>query len=181
MRIPEAKVSLHLAMWLIDQGLAADVVSVSIDGAMVKVQGKIIFEPIPFLAKRGWIRQAEGNKWSGTYRHQTFSSTIEIHSLPGQGDVVTRLQDGRRFIAECKKGRSHPSRSNPEYSLIREALGQILTIADVDSNDILAIAIPSNLKSVELALRWRRAPLVRKAGIKILTVDAEGNVVGFDA
>ncbi len=179
-RIPEAQVSLFLALWLIEQGIAQDTVSVSIDGAMVRVHGTEIFDPVSSLAERGWRREKLDRKWSGIYFSEQYDATIEIHSRPGEGDVSTVMPDGNRFIAECKKGKSAPSRSNPEYPLIREALGQILTKESVGENDIHAIAVPSNLKSVQIAHRWRRAPLVKRTGIKILTVDTEGNVVGFD-
>ncbi|MFZ1731632.1 MAG: hypothetical protein WBQ23_04305 [Bacteroidota bacterium] len=179
-RIPEAQVSLLLAMWLIDNGLSKDTVSVSIDGAMVRVHGKEIFNPVSFLADKGWQRNEPQTKWSGTYCRENSNCTIHVHSRPGEGDVTTVMPDGRRFIAECKKGNAAPSRSNPEYSRIREALGQILTMEEVNESDILAITVPSSIKSVALAMKWRRAPLVKRAGIKILTIDTDGNVVGFD-
>lgn len=178
-RTPEAQVALSLALWLIQQGLVRDTVSVSIDGAMVRVHGKDIFDPVSFLAERGWKRRGLEEKWSGLFFHPDSSLVIEVHSRPGVGDVSAVLTDGRCFIAECKKGNAESSRSNPEYPRMREALGQILTRLEVRDTDVLAIAVPSNPKTMELAERWRDAPLVMRTGIKILTVDDEGEVDGY--
>jgi hypothetical protein len=178
-RTPEAQVALSLALWLIRKGMVRDAVSVSIDGAMVRVQSNDIFDPVSYLSARGWNRHGEEEKWSGSFRRSGCTNVIEVHSRPGEGDVSAVLTDGRRFIAECKKGNAAPSRSNPEYPRMREALGQILTRLDVRDSDVLAIAVPSNQKSVELAAKWRQAPLVMRTGIRILTVDADGKVDGF--
>ena len=180
-RIPEAQVALSLALWLIREGLVRDTVSVSIDGAMVSVHGIEIFDPVSFLSGRGWDRREPENKWSGSFVRSGSTSVIEVHSRPGVGDVSAVLTDGRRFIAECKKGYSASTRSNPEYPLMREALGQILTMRTVRETDVLAVAVPSNSKSLELARKWRRAPLIMQSGIKILTVDADGQVDGFQS
>lgn len=178
--IPEAFVSLSLAIWLIEQDIANGDVSVAIDGAMVRVHGKQIFDPAAFLSEKGW-RQAEiTEKWTGTFRHPDQDHQIVIHSRPGEGDVVARMSNRGRFIAECKKGFMEPSKGGQEYRLIREALGQILTMEDIRDNDVLAIAIGAGVKSSTLARKWRRAALVKKAGIRILTVDLDGNVVGYD-
>ena len=45
-RTPEAQVAHSLALWLIQEGTVRDAVSVSIDGAMVRVHGNDIFDPV---------------------------------------------------------------------------------------------------------------------------------------
>jgi hypothetical protein len=62
---------------------------------------------------------------------------------------------------------------------MREALGQLLTISNVNDDDILAIAVPKSPKFDELAARWRRAPLIQRFGIRLLTVDRDNRVEGL--
>jgi len=51
----------------------------------------------------------------------------------------------------------------------------------VGENDILAIAVPRSEKFCELAKRWRKAPLIERLGIRILTVGQDGEVDGYAA
>lgn len=119
--IPEAFVSLSLAIWLVEHHIAAGDISVSIDGAMVRVHGQQVFAPVVFLTEKGW-KHAEGTgKWSGAFVHDDHKQQILIHSRPGEGDLVARMPSGGRFIAECKKGYTEPSKGNHEYRLMREA------------------------------------------------------------
>jgi hypothetical protein len=55
-----------------------------------------------------------------------------------------------------------------------------LTVNEVGENDILAVAVPHSEKFARLATRWREAPLVKKFGIRILTVARNGKVKGFN-
>jgi hypothetical protein len=89
------------------------------------------------------------------------------------------LTNGQTLRVECKKGPLQASKSSVEYGLIREALGQILTVENVSSTDAFAIAVPHSRRFADLASRWRQAPLVQRARIQILTVDREGVVHGF--
>jgi len=86
---------------------------------------------------------------------------------------------GHTLRVECKKGPLVRSKSSQEYPLLREALGQLLTIAEVTERDLLAVAVPHSAKFQELAQRWRQAPLIKRFGIHVLTVDQTGNVFGF--
>ena len=104
---------------------------------------------------------------------------IRVHSRPGRGDVVARLRSGHTLRVECKKGPLAHTASSPEYPRMREALGQLLTIEEVGETDILAVAVPHSPKFDELAARWRVSPLVKRLGLRILTVDQKGNVFGF--
>jgi hypothetical protein len=123
-RTPEAQVALSLALWLIQEGMVRDTVSVSIDGAMVRVHGKDIFDPGSFLAERGWKRRELEEKWSGSFLHSDSSIVIEVHSHPGVGDVSALLTDGRRLIAECKEGNVESSRTIPSIPGCGRLLGR---------------------------------------------------------
>ena len=179
MRMLEPEVSLRLAFNLLDTGQAETEVVVSLDGAHIKTHDKTHFNLLEFMSDLGWTQTDQGPKWQTRYQRRSDLSTIRIHSQSGQGDVVAKLKNGRTFIAESKKGSLLRSKSSEEYSLIREALGQLLTLESIAENPVLAVAVPHGEKFVELAARWRNAPLVQRTGILILTVARNGVVSGW--
>jgi hypothetical protein len=178
--MPEAEVSLRLALWLIDQDLAQGRVDVAVDGAQVRTGQTVHFDPARFLGSAGWQCPRAAAGWRGTYARDGVPTSLRIHATPGKGDLVARLNSGRTVRIECKKGPLSRSRSSQEYPLIREALGQLLTVKEVTDKDLLAVAVPHSEKFVELAARWREAPLIMRFGIRILTVDRHGKVHGWE-
>lgn len=176
--MPEAEVSLRLAFWLIERGLTSEPVSVALDGAQIKTTDRVHFDLMGFLAAAKWTQCRPSSKWQCDWVHGN-GAVIRIHSTPGQGDVVAHLCGGNTLRVECKKGSLARSRSSAEYPLLREAMGQLLTIREVSDNDVLAVAVPHSPKFEELAQRWRHAPLVARFGIQILTVSRDGNVSGL--
>lgn len=179
MRMSEPEVSLRLAIHLIAERRSGSDVVVSIDGAHAKTGNTIHFDVRAFLASVGWRPEAHGERWQGKYQRDADEPSIIIHSQSGQGDVVAELKDGRRLLVESKKGPLLRSSSSSEYPLVREALGQLLTLPAVPANALLAVAVPHGERFVELARRWREAPLMRQAGILILTVAPTGEVAGW--
>lgn len=178
-RMAEAEVSMRLALYLLRSGIAAGDIAVSIDGAQVQTNGTIHFRINEFLAESGCTPLGTGG-WQQEYKVAGYKHGIRIHSTPGQGDVVARLVNGQTLRTECKKGPLVQSKSSQEYPLMREALGQLMTTDAVSSEDLLAIAVPRSKKFEELASRWRRAPLIARLGICLLTVSREGEVSGLN-
>jgi hypothetical protein len=177
--MPEAEVSLRLAFWLVTQGRAAGPVDVAIDGAQVQVGGRTHFDLASFMSEHGYVKVGGGSRWQGEWCQPAPPASIRIHSNPGRGDVVVRLTTGRLLRAECKKGPLARSKSSQEYRLLREALGQLVTVERIEIDDLLAVAVPHTPKFVELATRWRSAPLISRLGLLILTVNQSGQVDGF--
>src|SRR5688500_10199571 len=151
--MPEAETSLRLAFYLLQSGLT-DKVEVAIDGAQVRTASDVHFAIAEFLVESECSCTTSALEWRGTYMHARSGGSISIHSSPGQGDVVATLRNGRVFRAEAKKGPLVPSKSSQEYPLLREALGQLLTIANVGADDLLAVAVPHSSKFAQLALKW---------------------------
>lgn len=176
----EAEVSLLLALHLIRSGLAHAYVSVALDGAQIRVGDQQHFDVPAFMSIHGWLRSVPGERWQGRYLAAGAAHAIEVHSSPGLGDVTTTLAGQRPLIVEAKKGSLSPSKSSAEYKLMREALGQLLTLDEVPANAVLAVAVPHGERFVKLADRWRRAPLIARTGIRILTVGIDGAVHGLD-
>lgn len=177
--MPEAEVSLRLALYLITNDLTTSPVQIAIDGAQVRTNLQIHFDILPFLQKANYLPTADDGDWRGRFQHTASGRELVIHSQSGCGDVVAKLNNGKTLRVESKKGTLTSSRSSQEYALIHEALGQILTMAEVATDDILAVAVPHSIKFVKLARRWREAPLVKKAGIQILTVGIGNQVDGL--
>ncbi len=178
-RMSEAEVSLRLANYLVSSGRATNSVSVALDGAQVKTGQTNHFNVASFMQTLGWRAEIVSERWQGTYVNPAASVQILIHSNSGCGDVTTNLNTGHSFIAEAKKGSINNSKSSAEYSLLREALGQLLTIEVVPDNALLAVAVPAGERFLKLAERWRNAPLIRHIGIRILTVARSGAVEGW--
>lgn len=177
--MPEAEVTLRLAHHLVGSGLSPGPVNVSIDGAQVQLGERRVFEIEGFLKSLGWRKERADPGWWGDYRHPEHEAQIRIDSKSGQGDVSAPLCGGGRVLVECKKGPLVRSKSSVEYPLLREALGQALTVPSVEETDLIGVAVPASDRFRELAGRWLEAPLVRRSGIFILTVDREGGVEGF--
>lgn len=180
-KMPEAEVSIRLAHFLLLNQMAVSPVRVAIDGAQVKTDERIHFQLESFMNSLGWVKSQsqESGSWRGRYTNQNVQGVIEIHSSSGQGDVSAQLNSGQTLIAESKKGSMMRSKSSEEYPLMREAIGQLMTIDSLPDNPLLSVAVPHGEKFIILAERWRKAPLIQQAGIKILTIAQTGEVYGF--
>lgn len=179
-RMPEAEVTLRLAISLIASGVVVGKVRAAIDGAQIKTAGTIHFQIIEFLASCGWTSFSAKERWQADYKHVLYSNTIEVHSSPGEGDLVAELISGQRLRVESKKGTLCRSKSSQEYSLIREAIGQLMTIEHAEPTDLLAVAVPHSDKFNVLAMQWRERPLMKKSGIRIVTVGRDNSISGLD-
>jgi hypothetical protein len=158
----EAEVSLRLAEFLALPSRAVETVEVAIDGAQVEVGNTLVFPLLRFMNDHGW-ELFEGDKWRGRYSQNGFRDIL-VHSSPGRGDVVAKLPSGKTIRVESKKGTLQ---------------GQLLTVPDVSDNDILGVAVPDSDKFKELASRWRKAPLMKRCGIKIILVSRDGSISGI--
>lgn len=180
-RMPEAEVSLRAATALLARGVVASDIMVAIDGAQVRTGDAVHFAPREFLAAMGWHCYAPDPTWRGRYEHPGHESAIVVHSAPGKGDIVAALKDGRTIRVESKKGPLADSKSSSEYPLMREAIGQLMTVNECTPNDLLAIVVPESRKFSALAAQWRKAPLMARLGIQIWTVDRANSLLGFDS
>lgn len=179
-KMPEAEVTLRLAISLIEDGKTTEPVSVAIDGAQVRTGRTVHFPIVEFLNSMGWHGSNQNDRWQCTYAKTGYSATINVHSSSGEGDLVAALANGQRLRVESKKGPLSRSKSSPEYPLIREAIGQLMTIEKADSSDILAVVVPSSPKFESLASQWRERPLMKSARIRIATIDRQNVIRGLD-
>jgi hypothetical protein len=177
-RMPEAEVTLRLAFYLLALPNSGGTATVGIDGAHVRVHGDSVFPIAEFLEDEGWYQtEPQGkNSWHGIYGNG--GSTLIVTSRPGIGDVVVKVGD-HRVRVESKKGPFIKKRGSPEYPLVREAIGQLMTVESVEEQDILAVAVPLTDKFRNLAQKWRTRPLLVSARINIVLVGRDGTVEGL--
>jgi hypothetical protein len=171
----EAEVSLRVAMYYISNGLTDKNVPVSIDGAHIKTGNTVHFDIWSFQCQNSFAKiDGEPDKWQGTYRWNDYRPHIIISSVPGKGDVVICLNDGRKLYVESKKGKVN--KSGQEYPLMREAIGQLMTSGIMTEEIVPAVAVPYSHKSYELAARWSTYPQIQQVGIRFLLVKPDGEI-----
>lgn len=127
LRMPEAEVSLRLAIHPVTTARVQSDVSVALDGAQIKVGDARYFDIPRFLVELGWHAENGAVRWQSRYASDGYSSGIVVHSRSGEGDVAATLSSGEPLLVEAKKGSLSKSRTSSEYHLLREALGQLLT------------------------------------------------------
>lgn len=172
----EAEVSLRVALYYIKNKLTNEDVRVSLDGAHIKTKGVIHFDIYGFLSTHK-CNKVSGSKdrWQGTYAVEGHEPRIIISSTSGVGDVNIISANGTHLYIESKKGNGQ-QRSNPEYPLMREAIGQLMTGCQLDENMMPIVAVPYSAKSYELACRWSQFKQVQMVGIKFMLVHEDGNI-----
>jgi hypothetical protein len=178
-RMPEGEVALRLAFYLLDQPHSNRHADVAIDGAMVTVSGNSIFGIGAFLAHYGWKLDERdgGNAWHGVYRKLDLS--LRVHSRSGVGDVVSRIGDVL-VRAECKGGPLKKRLGSPERPIVQKAIGQLMTIAEIDEGDCRVVAVPLTAEFRKLIERWRNRPLIVRAEIIFALVGRDGTVEGLE-
>ena len=179
-KMPEAEVTLRLAMAIIEGCHTVSDIFVAIDGAQIKTGTQVHFPIVDFSNSFGWRSSGQNIRWQCSYQHTSYKSAIVVHSSSGEGDLVVELKSGRKLRVESKKGPLIRSKSSQEFRLIREAIGQLITIEIVHPNDLLAVAVPYSEKFAELANRWRNRPLMKNAGIHIITVRRDNSITGLE-
>ncbi len=179
-KMPEAEVTLRLAISLISNGHTKEEFVTVIDGAQVKTGNKVHFPIVEFLSSNGWLPENKTERWQCSYKNKNYQQSIVVHSNSGEGDLVAVLNSGKRLRVESKKGPLVRSKSSQEYPLIREAIGQLMTIKHADPNDILSVAVPSSEKFNALAAQWRERPLMKSTNILIVTVDRANVIKGLE-
>jgi hypothetical protein len=167
--MPEAEVALRLAEYVLSRCKMASRAVVSIDGAAAKC-----FDIGGFLAGKGWrqVRQSGKNAWSGSYEQTR--RKLEVHSRPGEGDVVIQLGD-RRWVAECKKGPRQKSKNGQERRLLAETIGQA-TNWQGPPNDLVFVAVPRTDEFRRVASDWLAVALFQHRGIYIALVGEDDSV-----
>lgn len=73
-RMPEAEVTLRLAMALIASGKVVGNVRAAIDGAQVKTSDTVHFQIVEFLSSFGWLNSNAHERWQAEYTNAEYSN-----------------------------------------------------------------------------------------------------------
>lgn len=172
----EPEVSLYIALYFIKNELTDKNVHVSIDGAHVKTKNTIHFEIEDFYLKNGFKKlDTECDKWQGELAIEGYDAHIIVTSKSGIGDVVIETKDDSTIIVESKKFSKEKG-----YSLMREAIGQLMTGSAFGERIKPVVAISYTEKSNELAKKWVSLPQIKNAGITFFLVKDDGTLCIVD-
>jgi len=178
-KMPEAEVTLRLAIALIENDHVFGDVQAAIDGAQVKTGNTVHFPIVEFLNANGWESNSQNDRWQAKYSNFKYQASIIVHSSAGEGDLVADLKIGRKLRVESKKGPLKRSKSSQEYPLIREAIGQLVTVEHASPTDLLAVAVPKSEKFESLAEQWRERPIMKSTGLHIITIGRDNSINGL--
>lgn len=172
----EAEVSLRVGIYHIIHGLTKEDVLISIDGAHIRTKNQVNFDIWSFFKDNGLIKiDKETERWQGKYLIRGYEPCIEIVSKPGIGDVNVTLSNGKKLLIESKKGKE--SKSGLEYPLMREAIGQLMTVGELGGNIVPVVAVPYSEKTYSLAKKWSEYSQIKRLGLKFYLVEADGNMI----
>lgn len=171
----EPEVSLRIAIYYILNSLTNEDIVVSIDGAHIKTKNKIHFDIFKFMAENNFTKiDGDYNRWQGEYKKEGYNQKIIISSKSGIGDVNIKLLDGKQLYIESKKGCD--KKGNPEYPLMREAIGQLMTNKYYNKNGVLAVAVPYYEKTLNLAEKWSQYEQIKMVKIHFILVHENGDI-----
>ena len=94
-KMPEAEVTLRLAIALIENDHVLGDVQTAIDGAQVKTGNTVHFPIVEFLNENGWQSSVQIGRWQEKYSNEKYRASIIVHSNAGEGDLVADLKIGR--------------------------------------------------------------------------------------
>ncbi|MBL4937794.1 hypothetical protein JK636_18980 [Clostridium sp. YIM B02515] len=175
-KMNEAEVDLYIANYYIKNNLTNNDVLVSIDGAHIKTKEVIHFDIKNFLKNLGFTKtDADLERWQGEYKLSDDLPKLIIHSKHGIGDVNIRMKDGTEIYVESKKG-TLKNKNSQEYSLMREAIGQLITSKEMNENIIPMVAVPFSPKSYELACKWSEYTQIKLLRINFMLVHEDGDI-----
>lgn len=177
-KMAEAEVTLRLALYLVKNNLTYGYISLAIDGAQIQTNNTIHFPMLEFLKENNFIKLDNTHPWRGNYKVN--DCFINIHATSGKGDLVAKLKTGKTLYVESKKGSLSNSSSSQEYPLLREAIGQLVTMPDFSENYQLAVAVPYSPKFKDLTSKWTNLPLIKQIGISFLLIHRNGQVEGIN-
>lgn len=69
------------------------------------------------------------------------------------------------------------SKSGLEYPLMREAIGQLMTVGELGGNIVPVVPVPYSEKTYSLAKKWSEYSQIKRLGLKFYLVEADGNMI----
>lgn len=172
----EAEVSLRVAIYYITNNLTSEDVIVSLDGAHIKTKDTVHFKIFDFMKAQRFNKVNDDyTRWQGEYINERYGQKIVVIAKSGVGDIKITLNDGKTLFVESKKGVN--KKGNPEYPLLREAIGQLVTNENYSEKIVSAVAVPYCDKTYSLAEKWSKLAPMKMLGIQFILVKKDGTIV----
>lgn len=176
--MPEAEVSLLVALWLFGTHCYLAHVDVAIDGAHVKsaahvsdgrsVAERTVFDVQAFLQGNGW--RSPTDTWRGTYT--SGQRTLAVRSMTGFY-VQASLPDSSHVCVESKGGPLSPRKGRSAAQILATALGQAL-VTPVGPDTAVLVAVPDTKSFEAAADRALGSDAYRRTGFRIALVGRQG-------
>ncbi len=177
-RMMQTEVSLRLAIALLQRRRVSSDVVVGLTGGELSRRSSARFPVAEYLRTLGFSPAHDAPDWRTRYLSDRAQLGLVLHNRLGQGDVVTTLASGRRFVAEVTGGPIKPTRSPTEHRLLRGVIGRAVTAEYSQPDDVAVAAVPRSERFRALARSWRELPRFAKTGVSIVIVDRAGTVYG---
>jgi len=182
-KMPEAEVTLRLALWLLDRSGPESYAEVAIDGAHVKIrpheqagrriEEQTVFDIRAFLQANGCTPKSLKDEWRGTYTRKDCNLTIS--SVNGF-DVRGKLGE-KNIRAECKAGPLQSIKGISVRAILARAIGQVVTSEFASSaDDELWVAVPDTPAFESVGVKIVKGRLFAKTGIRLALVSEKGQV-----
>jgi hypothetical protein len=168
-RITEAAVMLAFALHILEEAGDTATVRIHPDGEHAK-----IFEIVPFLNRRGFVRVEPMGKTAYGGRYVRDGHTIIVRPFPTEGDVWAEV-GGVRIIAECKGAvinSTHSGTRSRTRKGFSELIGQLMVLPDDGARQVAVL--PETADTAKLAPRL--AARCAAAGIEIALVQPDGAI-----
>lgn len=171
---------LRVAQQLIAHGLVSGDISVALGGTEVTRADRASFPVEEFLESFGFKKaDAESANWRGSYIEGKSQRSISLHDRSDVPQLVAPLARGGRLLLEASAGRLHPTKSPVEHKLLFGLIGRALCYEDVDSGDVLAIAVPRSPRFRQLIARFRKSPRLERTALVYYLVARGGDIDGL--
>ena len=177
--MPEAEVTLRLALWLLDRSVKGTHADVAIDGAHIRIRAheqagkrieeRIVFDIRGFLSDNKCNPERLKDEWRGTYSYDRHGVTIKS----GMGFDVRVRCDGKEIKAECKGGPLQPTREQVKVIFATAVLQVILCGSEGESEE-LWVAVPDSHVYEDVGRQILKSPIFSRTGIRIALVGKTG-------
>ena len=179
-RMSQTEVGLRLGRFLLESPIIDSNVVVPLSGYELTRTERPQFPVTRYLTERlGFAPKVNRPyKWRGHYSlpgvERRLVVTFDVHG----GHVSARLTTGNRLIIFVSAGPTASRRGSSEHRMLHAAIGRAVVWEGARPTDHIAVCVPRSGGFRKAIAEFRRADLVQRLGLLLLTVDRHTGVVG---